>query len=75
MTRKPPAAKALIHEIDSVRRQHRIVMVIGGVPQRGEWADLNQLATFKTLTAAAHEFTGLPKGIFQAVSRPHEVLE
>ena len=75
MTRKPPPAKALIHEVDPVRRQHRIVMVISGVPQRGEWAELTQLATFKGLTAAAQDFTGMPKGIFQAVSRPHEVLE
>lgn len=74
MTRKPAPAKALIHEIDSVRRQHRIIMVVGGMPQHGDWVDLSQLATFKGLSAAAQEFSGVPKGIFQAVSRPHEVL-
>ena len=74
MTRKLPVAKALIHEIDPVGRRHRIVLIVGGVPQHGDWYELSELALFKGLLAAAREFSGLPRGIFQAVSRPHEVL-
>lgn len=64
----------LIHEVDQTRRQHRIVIMQGGVPIRGDWADLHQLAHLKGLTAAASEFSGLPAGIFRAQQQPCEVL-
>ena len=70
--RKP--SRHLIHEVDQTRRQHRIVIMQGSVPLRGDWADLHQLAHFKGLTAAAGEFSGLPLGIFRAQQQPHEVL-
>jgi hypothetical protein len=70
----PPARPTLIHQIDSVRRQHRIVLMRDGRPDEGPWFELHQIAVYKTYLAGLIEKDGLPEGIFTVTRKAYEVL-
>tara|TARA_R110000868_G_scaffold395714_1_gene667578 strand:+ start:247 stop:489 length:243 start_codon:yes stop_codon:yes gene_type:complete len=70
----PTAKPALIHQIDSVRRQHRIILMRDGRPDEGSWFDIHQIAIYKTFFASMIEKDGFPEGIFTVTRKAYEVL-
>ena len=71
---QPQPKPFLFHQIDSVRRQHRIVLVRDGRPDEGSWFELSQIAVYKTYLASVIEKDGLPEGIFTVTRKAYEVL-
>lgn len=74
LSKQPTRRPAVLHQIDSVRRQHRIVFIRDGQPDEGSWFELNQLAVYRTHFASVVEKDGLPEGVFTVTRRAYEVL-
>lgn len=77
MSKKATATTAkpvYLHQLDAQRRQHRIVIFRDGRPDEGQWFELHQIATYKTLFASVIEKDGLPEGIFTVTRKVYEVL-
>jgi hypothetical protein len=69
-----PTKPGFIHQIDSTRRQHRIIIIHSGRPDNGPWFDLPHTAFYKGLLASTVETGGLPEGIFTVSRKAYEVL-
>lgn len=65
--------QAPVHEIDGNGR-HRIVTFRSGIPERSDWFQPYELATFRQLRASTQERGGLPQGIFRITPVDHETL-
>ena len=73
-TKSPQPKTTVLHQIDSVRRQHRIVFMRDGRPDEGSWFELSQLAVYRGHFASVIEKDGLPEGVFTVTRRVYEVL-
>ncbi len=65
-----------IHEFNSDKRQHRIVVFRAGIPEKSEWFEYRDVGFFKGYSfCALANIPGVPLGIFKAVPVTYEVLE
>jgi hypothetical protein len=65
-------ARQIIHETNP-RRQHRLVILKGGIPVSSPWYESHEGGMFQGLHFYLGEACGLPS-VFRAVAIDHEVL-